>query len=200
MALVRKFRQISSVGALLFAAALLCSCGINGVPSNPDTSDSETADTLVIDQYVGADVDSVNMINITDSDSPDGCHEWHVQLSMDDLDPEQPAGTAWYAPICQTDDDETPIPLNVVKLSAAQLTDFRAMLDQVQINTWDSWLEANSTLPSDESTVASSYMVSVLVNNNQGTYYDPISLFDTMPPNWNVFYQAMNTITGNVSG
>jgi len=200
MAFVRNFRQISSVGALLFAAALFSSCGINGVPSNPDTSDSETDDTVNINQYVGADVTSVDMVHITDTESPDGCQEWHVQLSVDDIDPEQPAGTAWYAPICPTDDDETPIPLNVVKITAVQVSDFKAMIDQVQINTWDSWLEANTTLPSDESTVASSYMVTVLVDNNQGTFYDPISLFDTMPPNWSVFYQAMNTITGNVSG
>jgi len=197
MAFVRTFRQISSAGALLFAAVLFCGCGINGVPVNTETTDSPIDDTVDTSQYVGADVDAVDLIEITDPDSPDGCHEWHVQLVVDAMDPTQPAGTAWYAQVCPTDDDETPVPLPTVKLTDAQVSDFQAMLDQVQINTWNPWLDANTTLPDDEATVVPSYMVSVLVDNTQGIYYDAISVLETMPPNWDVFFKAINTITGN---
>jgi len=199
MAFAQKFRLISSIGAILFAAALFCSCGINGVPPMTETTDSETDDAVDTSQYVGADVDSVDLIEVTDPDAPDGCHEWNVQLVVDDLDPTRPAGTAWYSNICVTD-DENNVNLSIVKLTDAQVSDFHAMLDQVQINTWNPWLDANTTLPDDESTVMPSYMVSVLVDNTQGIFYDAITVLETMPPNWDIFIKAMNTITGHTTG
>lgn len=200
MAFVQRFRRpIFIGGTLLLAATLLLGCGINGVPQDTGTTDSETDDAVDTSSYKGADVNSVDLVEIIDPDSQDGCREWHVQLTVDEEDPAQPAGTAWYSQTCISDDDSDVPDLVSTKLTNTQVSDFHAMLDQVQINTWNPWLTANVTQPDDESTVSPYYVVAVMVDNINGLFYDTITVSDTMPPNWDVFVAAVKAATGDTS-
>jgi len=185
----------------VLAATLLCGCGISGVSPNNGSSDSESDNAVDTSQYTGADVDSVDLVEITDTESPDGCREWHVQLTADVNDPDQAPGTAWFSGQTCVDDESDPgVSLSVIKLTDAQLSDFRNMLDQVKINTWNPWMQANTDQADIETPTLPYYMVAVLVDNNLGIFYDTVTVMETMPPNWDQFVSAIKTLTGDTSG
>jgi len=182
-------------GALLLVAALACGC----VPGTPPTTPSPTEPDDVVDalEYAAADILSVDLVEVSDPESIEGCSQWHVQFMVEE-EAEDWMGSAWYSHQACIDDEEAEeqgVPF--VKMTAKQVADFRAILAQVGINNWNAWLEDNADEPDLETPEITVFTVSVLVENLQGVFYDAITVAETPPPEWDAFVAAIKSVTGD---
>jgi len=194
MALARKvLGRAHLITAILIAAAMACGC-VAATPPAPTSSDDD--DTAIMDEYVPADVLSVDLVEVTDAESIDGCRQWHVELDVEDST-DAWVGSAWYSPQSCLDDEEVlDAGLTILKLTAQQVVAFRDMLAQVRINTWSTGPDTDIVETSGEPV----YTVSVLIENSLGLFYDTITVTDTPPANWDVFVSDIKAAAGDASG
>jgi len=188
-----------AASALLLAAALACGCApvTAPTPTATDPEEDVLADALL---YHPADIVIVDLVEVTDPESVEGCRQWHVQFGVEE-EPNDWMGTAWYSfQGCIDDADAEELDLPFVKMTMKQVDDFRAVLAQVGINKWNAWLEENADEPDLETHEGSVFTVSVLVENLEGVFYDAITVTDTPPPEWDVFVAAIREVTGDKSG
>ena len=180
---------------MLVLALFAAGCTAIGPVQSPSGTDSET-DNIGIREYTVDEIDSVDLVQITDDGTNSTCVLWHVELVGGDA-PDSPPGSAWFNGQSCVDDGDTPAPDPViVKMSEKQVTDFRAMLTSVGINTWSTWMDANEP-PTPLATPGSKqFSVAVLVDNAEGLFYDTISVEDTLPPGWDQFVAAMKATAG----
>ena len=198
MAFAQPRRVASFGGTLLLVAALVCGC-VSGPPPQSPPSDTET-DELVADiKYETADIISIDLLEVTDPESLEGCSQWHVQFGVED-DTKDWMGSAWYSlQTCIYDEEAEEAGLPFVKMTAKQVDDFRAVLANVGVNNWNAWLEANTDAPDLETPEGPGFTVSVFVENFEGVFFDAISVTDMPPPEWDVFVAAIKAAAGDNS-
>ena len=193
------FRAVLIVGGLALGLV-----GCTPVAPTP-TPAATTADTPIVEQtpidtttYTVADIDSVDLVEITDTESDTGCYQWHVQLGADAFSGEG-AGTAWHSDTTCTEDPTTDLVGQTVQLSDKQVTDFRTTLDQIGVSTWSTWLDANDSQADDQTPSVPYYTVSLLVDSSGGLFYDSATVSDMQPPNWAAFVAAIKTVSGDTA-
>jgi len=192
MSFARKSRFF---GAILVLALLASGCVAPAPEQTPSDTESDS-DVYTPRTYTVADIDSVDLVEITSDETNGGCNQWHVELVIDDATDDW-QGSAWFSDQTCMDDEDTPVPdPTVVQMSAQQVTDFRAMLTSVAINTWNTWLDANPGPEPTATTDSPDFSVAVLVDNADGMYFDNISVEGTQPPGWDQFVLAMKKATG----
>ena len=120
------------------------------------------------------------------------CTQWDVELGDDSAS--QSTGSARHivpAPICRTSDVQPTITSSA--LSAEQVSDFRAMLDQVDIGTWNAWL-ADQGAPPPLPSGALIYTVTVHVGHGDSASIDTFTITWGQPPGWSDFFAAVQQI------
>jgi len=198
MAFAQPRRVARFGGALLIVAALVCGCVSD--PPPPPPSDTETDEVVNAIQYETDDILSIDLLQVTDVESLEGCSQWHVQFGVED-DTKDWMGSAWYSlQTCIDDEEVEQAGVPFVKMTAKQVDDFRAVLARVGVNKWNDWLEANTEEPDLETPEGPGFTVSVLVDNFEGVFFDAISVTDTPPPEWDVFVAAIKAAAGDNSG